>query len=527
MTSAGLEPASRRVAARQVEVGVVAGEQPGRVVRGQSGGELAVGDELALDLGECSHGGLGVVRVDPPGSADRLRPPDVRRDEVLGDLLPFQGVGVEQRRRATSLQHGRELPPEVVRVLHGHVHALTGLRGVGVAGVPGDEDARRAGAHLVVVHVVELVGHPVADPVHREPRDLRGLERVRGQDMTGLIEDVVRREPGVGRDLAHVHVQANQVAALAGDEQDVATAAGLDRGLEPDVGEVGHRQDVHDTPRLVLARALRLATDGLAHGAVCTVATDDVLRVDRDLGLLVAVAAADGGHNRLVVRLGRLERDELVAVVGLQAAGRVPCVLQKEVSEPGLVDDDVRHFRNSVADVLHAPEAFDAGGVGRIGPPEVGLVDPVRLCRHSLGQTEGLERLDGPAVHTVRPADLQRARCPLHHAGHDVRELGQLSREEQPRRSGADDEDVDLVRQIGLIVRPAVRRGPDPRVALSVTVQEVLHGTSLCSGTRPPRDSAVAAIAANRMINAPLQQSDLPLDPSTAGPYFDHRSRRG
>ena len=67
-----LEPASRWVAGRQVEVGVVAGEQPGGVVRGQSGGELAVGDELALDLGECGHGLPGVVRVDPPGSADRL-----------------------------------------------------------------------------------------------------------------------------------------------------------------------------------------------------------------------------------------------------------------------------------------------------------------------------------------------------------------------------------------------------------------------------------------------------------------------
>ena len=152
-------------------------------------------------------------------------------DKVLGDLLAFLGVGVEQRRRATSLQHGRELPPEVERVLHGHVHALTGLRGVGVAGVPGDEDARRARAHLFVVHVVELVGHCVADPVDREPRDLLDLERVRSQDTTGLVEDLVRREPGVGRDLTHVHVQAEQITALAGDEQDVATAAGLDRAL--------------------------------------------------------------------------------------------------------------------------------------------------------------------------------------------------------------------------------------------------------------------------------------------------------
>ena len=308
--------------------------------------------------------------------------------------------------------------------------------------------------------------------------------------LTGLIEDVVRREPGVGGDLAHVHVQAHQVAALAGDEQDVAAAAGLDRGLEPDVGEVGHRQEVHDTPGLVVTRALRLAADGLAHGAVGTVATDDVLRFDGDLGAVAA--AANRRQNRLVVGLGGLERDELVAVVDLQAARGVPCVLQKEVPQPGLVDDDVRKFRKPVADVLHAPEALDAGGVLRIGPPEVGLVDPVGFCRHSLGQTESLERLDGLAVHTVRPADLQRAGCFLHHAGHDARELGQLSGEEQSGRPGTDDEDVDLARQIGLIVASALRRGSDPRVTLSITVQEVLHCASLRWARGRRRTSAVA-----------------------------------
>ena len=208
--------------------------------------------------------------------------------------------------------------------------------------------------------------------------------------------------------------------------------------------------------------------------------------------LLVAVAAADRRQNRLVVGLGGLQRDELVAVVDLQAARGIPRVFQQEVRQPGLVDDDVREFRQSVADVLHAPEALDAGGVLRIGTPEVGLVDPIRFRGHSLGQTEGLERLDGPAVHTVRPADLQRAGRLLHHAGHDVRELGQLSGEEQPGRSGTDDEDVDLVRQIGLIVASAVRRGSDPRVAFSITVEEVLHCASLRWARGRRRASAVA-----------------------------------
>jgi hypothetical protein len=64
-----LEPPFRWVAGCRVEGGVVAGEQSGRVVRRQSGGELAVSDELALDLGECRRGDLGVGR-----RSGRLRP---------------------------------------------------------------------------------------------------------------------------------------------------------------------------------------------------------------------------------------------------------------------------------------------------------------------------------------------------------------------------------------------------------------------------------------------------------------------
>ena len=72
---------------------------------------------------------------------------------------------------------------------------------------------------------------------------------------------------------------------------------------------------------------LGLATDALAHGAVCTVATDDVLGFDRDLG---AVGAANRHHNRLVVGLRGLDRDGLVAVIGAQAARRVPCELKRK-----------------------------------------------------------------------------------------------------------------------------------------------------------------------------------------------------
>ena len=47
---------------------------------------------------------------------DRLRPALVRRDEVLGDAAPLVVVGVQQACRAAALQHGRQLPAQVVGV---------------------------------------------------------------------------------------------------------------------------------------------------------------------------------------------------------------------------------------------------------------------------------------------------------------------------------------------------------------------------------------------------------------------------
>ena len=279
--------------------------------------------------------------------------------------------------------------------------------------------------------------------------------------------------------------------------------AGLDGGLEPDVGEVGHRQNIHDAPGLVVdlspcfMRPMDSRTVLWAPSQPTTYFASTVTSV-----------CWSPSPRRIVARtgsssvLGGLERDEFVVVVDVQAARGVPCVFQQEVRQSGLVDDDVREFGQSVADVLHAPEALDARRVPGIGPPEVGLVDPVGFCGHPLGQAEGLERLDGLAVHTVGPADLQRAGCLLHHAGQDARELGQLSGEEQSGRPGTDNEDIDLVRQIGLIVGSALGRGSDPRVAFSITVEEVLHCasfilpcTSIASWGRPPASGLCHALA--------------------------------
>ena len=82
-------------------------------------------------------------------------------------------------------------------------------------------------------------------------------------------------------DLAEVDVEPHHVAALARDEQDVALVRGLDRGLEPDVREVGDGQHVHDAPGVVGEVAARHGADRIAHPAARAVAADDVLGADR------------------------------------------------------------------------------------------------------------------------------------------------------------------------------------------------------------------------------------------------------
>ena len=162
-------------------------------------------------------------------------------------------------------------------------------------------------------------------------------------------------------------------------------------------------------------------------------------------------------------------------VVNPEPAGRVGHVLEEEVQQPGLVHDDVRELRQQIAHVLGAAQTDDPRVVLRVGAPEVGLVDPVRLTDHLLGQTERLEHLHGAAVHAVRPADLERTVRLLHDPGDDLGELRELSGQQQSGGTAADDEDVDLRGKRTLLPVAAFRRGADTGIAGTVTLGEVLH----------------------------------------------------
>ena len=195
-----------------------AGDHRRRVARRDPRGEAALRDEVPLEL-------LRVDELVAPGEEPGVLAVEV--DELLRDGLALRRVGAQQLRPGPPAQDGAELPPEVPRVGHRHVHALPGLRAVRVAGVAGDEDPR---VRPVVPHVVERVAEPLADRVHRPPPHVLHLDRVRVQDP---VRHLRRAAPASRAVLEHpalverveLEVHPHEVAALARDEQQVAVLA--------------------------------------------------------------------------------------------------------------------------------------------------------------------------------------------------------------------------------------------------------------------------------------------------------------
>src|SRR5205823_14660248 len=113
---------------------------PGR----DSRGETALRDEVLLELLRVDTlyaGAAGLRRV----GAEHLGELAVEIDELLGDLLTFLGVGAQEFRLGPPPEDGTQLPPKVPGVVHGHVHALTRLGAVRVAGIACDKHPRKAG----------------------------------------------------------------------------------------------------------------------------------------------------------------------------------------------------------------------------------------------------------------------------------------------------------------------------------------------------------------------------------------------
>ena len=152
------------------------------------GGIAAVPDEIALRLGRVGRAAFPVRRGEQRG------PFAIEVDQFLCNGPPFRRVGVQQRRRAPLLQDGDELPSQIEGILHGDVHPLPGLRTVSVTGVAGDEHARQSRRDLLLGHVIEFVGQPLADLIHRPPGDLLRLELVRMENPLRLGDELFDRD---------------------------------------------------------------------------------------------------------------------------------------------------------------------------------------------------------------------------------------------------------------------------------------------------------------------------------------------
>ena len=303
-----------------------------------------------------------------------------------------------------------------------------------VAGVAGDEDPWQLGVSQWRRHIVKAVGHSLANLVNGEPGHAFHIERVRVQHAlcggdNSLLGVLLAQGVALGRvGLAQVHVQANHVAALARNQQNIAVVSRLDRCFEPNIRKVGHGQHVDDTPSVVGEASLRNGANGLAHLAARTIAAHDILGSDR--AFLPAGQVTQGHDHRIVAIRLNGQFDKFKVVVGLKPRGRHAHVVQQVLLQARLIHNDMRHFGQAVFGVLNAPGTCDLTTVLRGRTPEHGLVHPVGLSNELLPQTKGLEHFYRATGHTVGLAKLQWAVSAFDQTGADAWKGRELRRQQ-------------------------------------------------------------------------------------------------
>ncbi len=464
----------------QVLAGALAGQERGRVVCRRSRGVASGSDEIVLRLGRI--GGAPICM----GRGDDLSPFAIEIDQLLGDGAALCGVGVQQRRRTAAAQNGSKLPSQIERVLHRDVHALPRFGAVGVAGIAGNEHARDAPRDILLRHVVEFVGEPLADLIDGPPGNFLCVELVRMQDPLRLRNELIERDmavcdPFAGVELGELDVEADQVAAFPRDDENAALVGGLNQRLAANVREVGDREHIHDAPGVVGGIAVEVAPDRGPDDAARAIAANHVAGFDRlDLSLMRGLEPLerDGHPLRAVtaVRCGR-NRGHPPLVIRLELRGRSAHEVEIEIMHARLVDDDVRKLRQAVLDVLDPAAADDVRGLPDIRLPERRLVDPACFLQHALAEAEGMEHLHRAASDAVGLAAQHAARLLLDDAGLDVGKRRQLRGKRQPCRAAADDQDIDFLRNGTLRTRGRVtlRRVDDLRIARLKSIQMKLH----------------------------------------------------
>ena len=233
------------------------------------------------------------------------------------------------------------------------------------------------------------------------------------------------------------------------------------------------------TPGLVHRVAGQLAADRCPNAAAGAVGADHVLGPDRRglPGLLALLQVRHGGGHRVLRSAAGVDPDVggVQAVERSQPAGRALHVVEEVGQHPRLVDDHVRHLRETLFDVVDASGARDPGPILGVRAPERDFVDPVALVDQPVREAERLEHLHRAAGDPVGLSHLQRTVLPVDDRGPDVREVGQLRGQDEPGRTASDDQDVDVLGQDVRAVDDGRVRVLDERITGLVTVEIELH----------------------------------------------------
>src|SRR5699024_11149497 len=100
---------------------------------------------------------------------------------------------MQKRRIRVAGEDLADFPTEIKTVLNGHVHTLTGLWWVGVAGVAGDKNSWVLFVFLAIVDVIKLIGHTVTNFVDRPPSNVFHIDSIWMQDFVGVTDDFFQR----------------------------------------------------------------------------------------------------------------------------------------------------------------------------------------------------------------------------------------------------------------------------------------------------------------------------------------------
>ena len=270
---------------------------------------------------------------------------------------------------------------------------------MGVAGITGDEDPWMTGIRCRPVEIVEPVGQPLTDFIDRPPDgflhiEFIGMENIpRGVDQIGLGDVPVACAFALGQRF-HLDIDPCHIATFTRDDQQGATASGLDQCLLPDIGKAGDSKDVHDPPGLICGISLQLEPNGVPDRASRAITANDITcphRCGNRVGAIAALFDVDFHRMRRVIINHKVQN--AASVVRFKPCRHAAHAVEIHVMDACLIQDHMRHFGQAVLDILNPPGTDDVLRVFRVGFPECRFIDPIGLVAHPMRKTEGLKHL--------------------------------------------------------------------------------------------------------------------------------------